>query len=593
MEPFSGYETTKSLISRSLKIGTGFFRKSNRLSFRRSKGSKQKHTSLSQEQTNLEAIQRDLQLIATDCPIQSIPFLQSNASNGELPTYDALGYEHVYTTKLQACLAKLIDPVSSIECNRAFYYTQIQTLALKTQQISHFLKLIGSYSSLIQAQRTTISSQKQQIVELEDALEQLDRNGSFLLKSSAVEQQMNFLFTEDENAVQHQIISSVGIHAAVFQDEYNCDSHELASGSGICTDSENPTKLSLNRENYSSEYQKVQVEDYACKIDLLSARLEAYERFDVVRQRRIQMLETQLQDLLKTQNIGLDKETDPVPNPIYERAFMDHMQQFSELETRFQSMLDYSIKMPAELSAKLQSWEQVNSEREKYKHDYQEVLFLYNSLTQDTEKVQLLANSHILQLRQREADHQREFQELKLESRKTRLKLEDDNANMITQIEELTHEIEFFKATGVVHGLESSKGKEISDLSAVIEQKFAAPVAPGDHSAQLVQAEQDYQELLHFIDELEAVKFEGQASLQRVVEMERLDHDQTKSDLLLALNKISELQVHLESSKTDAHDAAELLQVEADRNQVLEERVRQLLDLVGRANKRFEELAQL
>lgn len=581
------------MISRSLKLGTGFFRKSNRLSFHRSKGSKQKHTSLSQEQTNLEAIQRDLQLIATNCPIQNIPFLQSNASEGELPTYDALGYEHAYTTKLQACLAKHIDPVSSIECNRAFYYTQIQTLALKTQQISYFLKLLGSYSSLIQAQRTTISSQKQQIAELEDALDQLDRNGSFLQKSSAIEQQMNSLFTEDENAVQHQKVSSIGIHTTPFEDGYNCESHDLASGSQISPNSEDLSKPSLHLENYTSEYHQLEVEGYACKMDLLSARLNAHERFDVVRQRRIQMLETQLQLLLKAQNAGRDKETDSISDTIDDRTFMSQMLQFSDLETRFQSILDLSTKMPAELSAKLQSWEQVNLEREKYKHDYQEVLFLYNSLTQDTEKVQWLANSNILQLRQREADHQREFQELKLESRKTRQKLEDENANLITQIEDLTREIEFYKATEVVQGPEPPKGKEISDLATVIDQKFAAQVSSVDLSAQLAQTEQDYQELLHYIEELEEVKSEGQASLQRVMEMERLDHAQTKSDLLLALNKISELQAHLESSKTDAHDAAELLQVEADRNQALEERVRQLLELVGRANKRFEELVQL
>lgn len=612
----TSYESARSFFQRSFKRRSTLFRKvlpkfgtSRGLTFRRYRP---KQATLLRKQSFTNPTCLASKPIAKPCTVQDPPFMvaQVGLSNGSdigsgfdsgssaLHHFHALDDDQAYFDSLQGHMSSSVNhgatSENQFEITRVSYYKVCQLLTSKKRQVSYLSTQVDGYLDQIREQNCMILAQKQQIAELKnqkiDAV--LTEEHS---KYVNVVQQMDALFSADQSSV---VIPNVFDIDTLFESESQGSPHSHAPGvteplslltSEFNSGGQSTVAMESGSDGQSTagetppcSLQQLQIENYERKISSMVVQLETREMVINLRRQEIKLLKSQVQALRETQIPTLG--TDTLRNAVDEQS-LKLQQQLKDVDSKIESITR-------------REWTQLLAERDKYKNDYKEMLYLYNSLADDTEKLQRIANTDLSRFREREISSQLWLHEYKLEVDKRVQTLEAVRHNLTQRVDDLTLELELCKIEREPRKYFEKGEIDIGMTVGAIEDKLAAALTSPEESLNVdVRITQDQSQYTQYIKELRELACEEEARLHRVEELAKQSKDAKQEqrpmqyDLESVLHSFEDLERQLDESQQELADSNVELEIEKTRVKGLEMRVQKLVRLIEQANMRFDELS--
>lgn len=594
------------------------------------------HTTLVEEQTRIDTIQQDLQMLATEHPFQDPPVLITVPGSpfhwNTTFSFDPLGYEQQYTNNIQSYLSSNIDPASTIECNRTLYYLQFRLQALNKLQVSflskklsHFIALLEDYQHVVDVQNVRIEEPELKVANKEhshEVEEETDRGSQKVHENHKVftvqkQHRADFKYNLKKNMSTLSLDQIKQQRIDEIEDKLNeifettADLTFLEQGIEIdeATTPQETQVPSVDlleiKEFGNCKAMPLDIIEYQTKINLLTKELEEQHQEIASKQIHIEDLESHVQTLLLRINL--------LQNEKKKRGVRTFRKPIHELE----------------------NVEQISAERDKYKNDYIETSYLYTSLIEDTERLQRTASKKLSVALERASDTQRKLDECQLMVEKNKHEFEAKNEEQKLTIDKLTKELELCKIRleskekidpidTLNHQLhmaftdrctklsgsdetESTTGKDIQKPLTIKDIEKMIPTKTTDTSAhtdpaeidqlreQLTVTQNNYEQLKKVLDETKQLKKDGKETLRLLKGIDNLVLKETKDELKIALNKVKTLEIKLDASNSKLVEGKHLLKTELEaeyqeKDQARVEEIRVLQKHIADADEYIDEL---
>lgn len=478
-----------------------------------------------ESQYKSKTVQLDLKFIAANCPFRNPPVYISSNSDGQLTTYDPLTYEMDYLNSLQEYLTDNVDSSAVVECTKPVYYLHWQSRLLSRSQVSYLTKMLNKLTTSYAVLQSENTTQRDRIRDLEDLLQkQSSVNRSSIVRQSIV--------TDNKN----DVLSSA---------------FQLLSKGKQRNNREYVTSLETEIAKLAkmNETKDIEIEEYEHTLAQMTVKLDLQYHLNDTKDKRIADLEAHVTSLKKCM----------------ENANPD-----------------------ADMVNKLKV------ERDKYKNDYLETFYLYNSLVQDTENLQVSATQKLAMSQKRENITQKKLAECQLEIRKVNEKYKSELAHQEYEIERLRRDLDYHKAVNVKTNIYNVKdvgqSKDIiRDLDRLLKSRLAVRleqdkenICETDTEKALQRLQKQYDELATAVDELPALKTEGDEALVIMSGIDNYEIETKKQELLQAMKQVDLLQ-------------NELSQTEQEWKKKSEEKEKQITELnkiIGESDEYIDELVK-